>query len=172
MAAFLLTMLAYQMDIHMFIQGTKAADGTCCELKERNCKLGEMADGFFEMLASDLRLLADEAKRAEGIGYHLVSMFSSSDHPNIVESCDRAQAKLRALSLAGSGRSMESIRSTPELLRPFINACQFKNGKLVSLALSSFQKFAANKGVNAIGRGEIISALSLVCAVLYSWATL
>ncbi|KAL6763628.1 hypothetical protein V8C86DRAFT_3129698 [Haematococcus lacustris] len=120
-----------------------------------------MADGFFEMLASDLRLLADEAKRAEGIGYHLVSMFSSSDHPNIVESCDRAQAKLRALSLAGSGRSMESIRSTPELLRPFINACQFKNGRLVSLALSSFQKFAANKGVNAIGRGEIISALSL-----------
>ncbi|GFH19261.1 uncharacterized protein HaLaN_16180, partial [Haematococcus lacustris] len=90
-----------------------------------------MADGFFEMLASDLRLLADEAKRAEGIGYHLVSMFSSSDHPNI------------------------------ELLRPFINACQFKNGRLVSLALSSFQKFAANKGVNAIGRGEIISALSL-----------
>jgi hypothetical protein len=48
------------------------------------------------------------------------------------------------------------------LLKPFLLASEVKNGKLVTLALAAFQKFAANKGVGAEGRAEIIKALANV----------
>lgn len=49
-----------------------------------------------------------------------------------------------------------------ELLRPFLQACEFKNGKLVTVAFSSFQKFVQNKAIGPEGRSQIIKALTAV----------
>lgn len=53
-----------------------------------------------------------------------------------------------------------------ELLRPFAAACGYKNGKLVTVALSCFHKFANNRGVGPEGRALIVQALITVEQVL------
>lgn len=62
-------------------------------------------------------------------------------------------------------RKMCPVCAMQDLLRPFLQACEYKNGKLVTVALSSFQKFVANKGVGPEGRSEIVKALNMVRGV-------
>jgi len=57
---------------------------------------------------------------------------------------------------------MEGIRQSPELLKPFLDACQVKSGKLVVIAISTFQKFAAHDGLSFESRALVVKALSAV----------
>jgi hypothetical protein len=57
---------------------------------------------------------------------------------------------------------LRGLRHAQELLKPFLQACEVKNAKLVTVALSSFQKLVANGGVSNDGRKDIIQALCMV----------
>jgi hypothetical protein len=71
-------------------------------------------DAFFEMLSSDLKLLAEEAKRSEGFGSQIVSMFHHSDGPSVHDLCVKAMGTLRGLEAMGpTKRNMESVRLEP-----------------------------------------------------------
>ena len=72
-----------------------------------------MAEGFFELLDSDLRLLSAEARKLESFAHQITGLFTHSDTPNIKESCERALQKLRQLSAPGSRKTMDAIRQSP-----------------------------------------------------------
>mmetsp|Transcript_1141 Transcript_1141/g.3211 ORF Transcript_1141/g.3211 Transcript_1141/m.3211 type:complete len:214 (-) Transcript_1141:582-1223(-) len=119
----------------------------------------DVFESFVMQLDSDLHLLSNEARKLDGALSQLVGIFHSNDQPNIKELCEKALHKLRVINAPGGRRSMEVIQQAPDLLKPFAAACGYKNGKLVTVALSCFHKFANNKGVGPEGRALIISAL-------------
>lgn len=88
--------------------------------RDPRCEDTARAETFYQLLDTDLRLLAAEARKLDGFANQISGLFGSSDIPGIKDSCDRALAKLRSLDNGGA-RSMHVIRQAP--VSPGPDAC-------------------------------------------------
>ncbi|KAG1662961.1 hypothetical protein FOA52_006714 [Chlamydomonas sp. UWO 241] len=113
------------------------------------------------MLDADLRSLSAETRKLDSFTHQITSVFSSSEFPPLKEGCERALTRLRILS-SGGRKCMAGVRESPDLLKPFLDACAIKNARLCGVAFGAFQKFSANDGLSAEGRTAVINALMVV----------
>ncbi|GFR47515.1 hypothetical protein Agub_g9147, partial [Astrephomene gubernaculifera] len=115
------------------------------------------ADVVLAVVETDLRLLAAEAKKAEGPMTNLMGMLHHSDLPALKDATEKALQKVRRVEERHDG--LPGVQKALEILSPFALACETKYPKLACIALSSFQKLLANDAVSIRGRCEIIRAL-------------
>ncbi|GIL51117.1 hypothetical protein Vafri_7207, partial [Volvox africanus] len=113
------------------------------------------ADVVLAVVETDLRLLAAEAKKAEGPMTNLMGMLHHSDLPALKDATERALQKVRTVEQSG----LSGVQQALEILAPFALACETKYAKLACIAISAFHKLLANDAVSIKGRCEIIKAL-------------
>ena len=131
-------------------------------------------DGFIASLLSDLRVLSNEARKAEGLAGQLTGWISGPEHPAIKEAAERASLKMKGLQTEATGEAVLLLKDNKvqcsviarinnpevtvastissnntrialqEILKPFLMACETKSAKLANISLASLQKMLAN----------------------------
>lgn len=111
-------------------------------------------------LESDLRLLSSEARRADGLASQLTGWLSGPEHPQIKEAAERAILRLR--SFGAREDSLEHLRNSKDVLRPFVMAIESKSSKLICLSLVSVQKLVAADAIALDGLLIVIQDMEQV----------
>lgn len=117
-------------------------------------------EAFLESVELDLRNLSSEARKSDTLAGQLAGWLVNSEHPEVKVAAERAILKLRALTRQPI--SLDDVKGTKELLRPFLLACETKNTRLTVLALTSVQKLLANEVLSEEGVAAVITTLQHV----------
>ncbi|XP_053377564.1 protein MON2 homolog isoform X3 [Mercenaria mercenaria] len=99
---------------------------------------------LFENLQSDLRLLSTEGKRK---------------YPNVKESSEQVQLKLRTISAKTEDTISGLVSASADILHPFMLGCETKNVKLIQIALTAVQRLISHESVSVRAADDILTML-------------
>lgn len=105
----------------------------------------EAAKKLLDSLQNDLRMLSTESKRK---------------HPEVKESAERVQLKLRTISTKNESNIIAGlVPASAELVQPFVLGCETKNPKILPLCLICVQRLISYEAISTSAAERIIDML-------------
>nr|KAG5711390.1 hypothetical protein BaRGS_025817 [Batillaria attramentaria] len=105
----------------------------------------EAAKKLLDSLQNDLRMLSSESKRK---------------HPEVKESAETVQLKLRTISTKNESNIIAGlVPASAEIVQPFVLGCETKNPKLLPLCLICVQRLISYEAISTSAAEKVIDML-------------